>query len=160
MKKLIALFALVLSFGATGQIDGGTMIAGGNAYFNHYINRSDSVTFKQTTVTISPQFGIAFADNFVAGAYFSFSAVKDFSTWSVGPFVRYYMKNFYAQLGYGYTRTGDVGQSATDISLGYAIFFNDYVALEPALYYNQYFNNGLNGSDLGAKIGFQIYFNR
>ena len=160
MKKLIAFFSIVLALNASAQIDGGTMIAGGNAYFNHYINRSDSVTFKQTTVTISPQFGIAFADNFVAGAYFSFSAVKDFSSWSVGPFVRYYMNNFYAHLGYGYTRSGSVGQSVADISLGYAIFFNDYVALEPAVYYNQYFNKGLNGSDLGFKLGFQIYFNR
>ncbi len=158
MRKLIVLFSLTLTFGINAQIEGGTMIAGGNAYFNHYINRSQDV--QRTSVVISPQFGLAFADNFIAGAYFSFSSFSDVSSWGVGPFVRYYYKNLYAQAGYGYNRTESFQQSVADISLGYAIFLNDYVALEPALYYNQYFASGFAGSDLGLKIGFQIYFNR
>ena len=157
MRKLITLIALTCTFGASAQIEGGTMVAGGNASFNHYMNRS--LDIQQSSAVISPQFGLAFADNFIAGAYFSFSSFSDVSSWGVGPFVRYYYKNLYAQLGYGYNKTESFQQSVGDLSIGYAIFFNDYVALEPALYYNQYFgNNG--GSDLGFKVGFQVYFNR
>lgn len=64
------------------------MIAGGNAYFNHYINRS--LDQQQTSVVISPQFGLAFADNFIAGAYFQFSSFSDVSSWGAGELGRLY----------------------------------------------------------------------
>jgi hypothetical protein len=159
MKRVLLLVVLIMGLSTVqAQIDGGTMLAGGSATFNHYSNKDLNV--KSTYLSIQPQFGLAFADNFVAGAWFSFSSFTNVSSWSVAPFLRYYMKNFFIQTGYGYSRTGDVGQSLFDLELGYAMFLNDYVALEPALYYNQYFNDGFAGNDLGAKIGFQIYFNR
>ena len=157
MKRL--LFATTLSlfaFFGTAQIEGGTIMAGGSLRFNHYTAANNGGS--STSFVINPQIGIAFADNFVAGSWLEFTSFSNLSSWRVGPFVRYYMKNFFFQVGYGYTRTGDVGVSLLDLELGYAMFFNDNVALEPAVYYNQYFNGG--GYDLGAKIGFQIYFNR
>jgi hypothetical protein len=133
-------------------------MAGGSLYFNHYADNEFDIS--NTYFNVSPQFGFAFADNFIAGAWFSIATFSDVSTWSVAPFVRYYMKNFFLQAQYGYSRSGDIGTSIFGTDLGYAIFLNDNVALEPAFYYNQYFNNGLNGYDLGFKIGFQVYFNR
>lgn len=167
MKKLLLIATVLLGFNLSAQITGGTMLAGGSASFNYYKN--SEFDYSRTTLTVGPQFGLAFADNFVAGAWFGMSSSKlkdafgsvSSSAWSVGPFVRYYMQNFFLQLGYGYSKSGSAdGSSILDVELGYAMFFNDYVALEPALYYNQYFSNGLAGADLGAKIGFQVYFNR
>lgn len=160
MKKIVLLALLVFGLGkfSNAQIEGGTMMAGGSAYFNSYNN--SELDIHQSSVNISPQFGLAFADNFIAGAWFSFSSFSDISSWSVAPFLRYYMKNFYLQTQYGYSRSGDIGSSVFGADLGYAMFFNDNVALEPALYFNQYFNDGLAGSDVGFKIGFQVYFNR
>ena len=158
MKKLLLFTFLTLSSLSYSQIDAGTFMTGGSATFNHFSHKESG--FSQTSLVISPQFGFAFADNFVAGAWLSFASFSNFSSWGVAPFVRYYAKNFFGQLGYGYTRSGDVGQSLLDVEIGYAMFLTDNVALEPAAYYNQYFNDGLNGNDLGLKIGFQIYFNR
>jgi hypothetical protein len=159
MKNIITILFFAFSIGQShAQIEGGTMLAGGSATFNHYSNKDLDVS--STSLVIQPQFGLAFADNFVAGAWFSFSSFTNTSSWSVAPFLRYYMKNFFLQMGYGYSRSGDTGQSLFDAELGYAMFLNDYVALEPAFYYNQYFNEGFAGNDLGFKIGFQIYLNR
>lgn len=161
MKKLIALFALALSFSVTAQIEGGTMLAGGGASFNTFLPKSGEST---TSLSITPQFGLAFADNFVAGAWFQFQSASSFRGMSIAPFLRYYMKNFFVQGGYGYSynKSGDFKTegSIVDLELGYAAFLNDNIALEPALYYNANFDGGYVGSDLGIKIGFQIYFNR
>ena len=160
MKKLLfsILLAVNCSITSHSQIDGGTMMAGGSLYFNRYANKD--LNIESTSFNVSPQFGLAFADNFIAGAWFSFSTFSNVSNWSVAPFVRYYMKNFFLQAQYGYTRSGSIGSSIFGTDLGYAMFLNDNVALEPAFYYNQYFNSGLDGYDLGFKIGFQVYFNR
>lgn len=161
MKRLLLFVALTFSSLSFAQIEGGTMIAGGGASFNTHIPETGD---NSSTFSLTPQFGLAFADNFVAGAWFSFQSAKSFSGMSVAPFVRYYMKNFFIQGGYGYSynKVGDFKSegSIVDLELGYAAFFNDYVALEPALYYNANFSNGYTGSDLGIKLGFQIYFNR
>ena len=160
MKTIVLAACLSLfSFGSHSQIEGGTFLVGGSLMFNHHRPASsDTLSSASTLFTVNPQIGMAFADNFVAGAWLQFSSFTNTSSWGVGPFVRYYMNNFFVQLGYGYTRTGDTGNSLVDVELGYAIFLNDNVALEPAAYYNQYFNG--RGMDLGAKIGLQVYLNR
>lgn len=161
MKKLLLIATVILSFNLSAQIDGGTMLAGGGASFNTYLPKSGS---SSSSVSITPQWGLAFADNFVAGAWFKFQSAKSFNGMSIAPFLRYYMKNFFLQAGYGYSynKTGDFKTegSIADVELGYAAFLNDYVALEPALYYNANFSSGYTGSDVGIKLGFQIYFNR
>jgi hypothetical protein len=163
MKKIIIAFFMLLGLSATSvaQIEGGTILAGGNAYFNHY--RSFETSAKSSQLMFAPQVGFAFADNFVAGAYFSFSSFSSFSSWTVAPFLRYYAKNAFVQLGYGYSQSKTGNQissgSVLSLDLGYAIFLNDNVALEPALYYNQNLK-GFDSASMGMKLGFQIYFNR
>lgn len=133
------------------------MVAGGSAYFNTQILDGNS----STTLMIQPQFGLAFADNFVAGAWFNVSSFGNVNSWGVSPFVRYYFSNFFFQAGYGYTRTGELGTSTVAADFGYAMFFNDNVALEPALYFNYHVRKDMpDPIDIGFKLGFQIYFNR
>ena len=162
MKKILLSAALILSvLTVHAQITGGTIMAGGNARLNRtHFNGSET---SSTTVTVNPQFGVALVDNFVLGVWGGFSSrsgISNTATWTVAPFVRYFMGNFYTVAGYGYTKTGTVGGSVMQFQAGYAIFLSDNVALEPALYYSQFFNNGLSHSDVGLNLGFQIYFNR
>ena len=161
MRIIITLFALLFSITTYSQIDGGTMIAGGGASFNTNIPKQGETS---STLSLTPQFGLAFADNFVAGAWFQFQSASSFRGMSIAPFLRYYMNNFFLQAGYGYSynKVGDFSSSGSivDLEFGYAAFLNDNVALEPALYYNANFFDGYTGSDLGIKLGFQIYFNR
>lgn len=159
MRKLLfaGITTLAFAFQGSAQIDAGTMMAGGSASFNNRISNGNSFT----SLVIQPQFGFAFADNFIAGAWFNISSFSSTTSWGVSPFLRYYFNNFFVQGGYGYNRTGDISSSVVDGEIGYAMFFNDNVALEPALYYNQYLvKNGKDPIDIGLKIGFQIYFNR
>ena len=159
MKKLLLITSLfIASLTVNAQIEGGTIMTGGSAFYNN--NKVKNATSSTTSISVNPQFGVAFADNFIGGMWFEIGSFSEVSSWSVAPFVRYYTGNLFGQLGYGYNSIGGVGQSILDIEVGYAIFLNDYVALEPAFYYYQYFNNGLSERDLGFKLGFQIYFNR
>ena len=157
MKKILLSSLLFLGFSGVSeaQIDAGTMIAGGSAYFNHY----RSSTVKSTSLMVSPQFGLAFADNFIAGAQVNIYSVVSTSNWKVSPFVRYYAKNAFLQLRYGYSRISGSGQSTLGADLGYAIFVNKNVAIEPAFYYERYLSDPT-GANLGMKIGLQFYFNR
>jgi hypothetical protein len=158
MKKILLSSLLFLGFSGVSeaQIEAGTMIAGGSAYFNHY--RSSS-TVKSTSLMIAPQFGLAFADNFIAGAQVNINSFSSTSNWQVSPFVRYYAQNAFLQLRYGYSRSGSSGQSTLGADLGYAIFVNKNVAIEPAFYYERYLS-APTGANLGMKIGLQFYFNR
>ena len=45
------------------------------------------------------------------------------------------------------------------VELGYAFFLSRTVTLEPAIYYNQSFNNHSDYSNLGLKLGLSIYLN-
>ena len=162
-NKLIATIIFLSSFSSFGQIDAGTIIAGGSANFNQ---RSYSDTQpSSTSLRIQPQLGIAFLDNFVGGAWFSVQRFNNFTDWSVSPFLRYYVKNFYLQAGYGYSysKISNITseRSVVNIEIGYAAFLNDYIALEPAIYYNGVFRSKeYSYTNFGIKIGFQIYFNR
>ncbi|MBL1279038.1 MAG: hypothetical protein COA33_002110 [Fluviicola sp.] len=162
-NKLIASIIFLSSFGSFGQIDAGTIVAGGFASFNQrsFPNSQTSVT----SLSIQPQLGVAFVDNFVGGAWFQFNSFSSFRSWSVSPFLRYYVKNFFLQAGYGYSysKVANITSegSIIDVEIGYAAFLNEYVALEPVIYYNGGFRGKeYSYTDIGIKIGFQIYFNR
>jgi len=164
MKKILLIMGILLSsLGANAQINAGTMMAGGSASFNNRVPKGDFPSVKN--LTIQPQFGIAVADNFLVGGFLGVYAHKNYTYWSASPFLRYYVKNFFVQGGYGYsfsklTQTTTSG-SIIDFELGYAAFLNKNIALEPAFYYNGVFNGKqYHYSDFGIKIGFQIYFNR
>lgn len=59
MKRVLLLVVLIMGLSTVqAQIDGGTMLAGGSATFNHYSNKDLNV--KSTYLSIQPQFGLAF----------------------------------------------------------------------------------------------------
>jgi hypothetical protein len=168
-KKIIALVGIItLSSSALfSQIEQGTFMIGGNAYFNYSF---PSGVKASSDLNISPNAGFFIVDNMAIGASMMFNSFKGGSSFSVAPFMRaYYKENFYGQLQVGFGRssfevagtTTTTSGLNTELDLGYTIFLTDNIALDPALYYNFYTNGSeYGGSNLGMKIGFQLFLNR
>lgn len=161
MKKiLIAALLTLVTFGVDAQITKQTILAGGGVTFNQYRNKD--LNIKTTNFSLQQQLAFAFADNVVLGARLGVgtsSSSNNFS-FSFAPFARYYVSNFFVHGGFGYIYNGNDGSALLDGEIGYALFLNNTVAIEPALYYNQMFANNSFSSDMGAKLSLQIYFNR
>lgn len=164
MKNILTLVALSICISMNAQIGKGAFMAGGSLTFNHHIPKgSNSST---TNFSINPNFGYFFTDNFVAGLGASFntqnSNYSNYNMVYISPYMRYYVKKFYLQSKFDYRRSssssGSNSNSNLSFDLGYALFFNNNVALEPAFYYLHNFNS--QGDNLGFKMGLQIYFNR
>jgi hypothetical protein len=167
MKRNILLaigFFTLISFFGKSQINQGAFLVGGSTYFNYNIPNGGGAN---SVFNISPNAGVFIVDNMAIGASFSYNLVKGGSSLSIAPFMRaYYNKNFYGQLQVGYGRT--VASSVLlssgltgELDMGYTIFLTDQIAIDPALYYNFYMNGSkYGGSNLGFKLGFQIFLNR
>lgn len=167
MKRNIFLaigFFTLISFIGKSQINQGAFLVGGSTYFNYNIPKGGGAN---SMFNISPNAGVFIVDNMAIGASFSYNLVKGGSSLSITPFMRaYYNKNFYGQLQVGYGRT--VASSVLlssgltgELDMGYTIFLTDQIAIDPALYYNFYMNGSkYGGSNLGFKLGFQIFLNR
>lgn len=153
-----------MAFTANSQIEAGTMIAGGSASLNRSTNSNSNTPHSR--LTLSPRFGYTIFNNFVGGTSFQISKRSNYLGWGLTPFVRYYVKSFYAQVGFGYWQTEFSNNyksegSTLNFELGYAAFLTKNVALEPAFYYNRSYNGGdYHSANYGLKIGLQFYFNR
>lgn len=161
MKKILltALVALA-AVNVNAQISKQTILAGGGVIFNQYRNKD--LNIKTSNFSLQQQLAFAFADNVVIGARLGVekSSNSTILAFSFAPFARYYIKNLFAHGGFGYTFTGNDGSAMFDGEIGYALFLNNAVAIEPALYYNQLFANKSFSSNMGAKLSLQIYFNK
>jgi hypothetical protein len=161
MKNILTLVALSICISMNAQIGKGAFMAGGSLTFNHHIPKGSSTG--STNFNINPNFGYFFTDNFVAGLGVSFNTYgSNYNVFYISPYMRYYVKKFYLQSRFDYGHSSNtVGSSSNSnlsFDLGYALFLNNNVALEPAFYYLHNFNS--QGDNLGFKMGLQIYFNR
>jgi outer membrane protein len=160
MKKItILMIAMCATVGAYAQFNQGRMLVGGSLAFQSVTSKSkfDGQTTtdgKSTDFSIAPQFGYFVIDNLAVGATLDFSLSKwdaeqgnDESTvtaFEFEPTVRYYLPVgvfFQGQFGIGtgkfkdeddeekFTRTSFAG------AVGYAIFLNDNIAIEPMIGY-------------------------
>ena len=164
MKKIILILLLLgINFLGTSQVYKNTWMIGGSAGFNNYHSKASGNT--SSLLQINPLFGFFFADNFAVGAVFGINNFGSLKSWSASPFVRYYLKYLFTEVSYGLKREtiGDISDNSSVLkgSIGYAMFLNDNVALEPSLYYSQNFSGGKTfGSNYGIQLGLQIYLNR
>ncbi|MFN7116527.1 MAG: hypothetical protein ACK4TA_06975 [Saprospiraceae bacterium] len=155
MKKTIfaLVVALTVAFTSYAQlIDKGTLMAGGTLEFT---------TKNQDNVFIlNPMLGYAFVDNTMLGASVAYSSITKLSSFSVGPFARYYL-NFglfgHSGLNFSHVESAE-RENDFDVvlGLGYAAFLNDNVALEPLFTVNLL--DGETYTRLG--ISLQVYFGR
>jgi Outer membrane protein beta-barrel domain len=149
MKKIVlSLLAItVMAVAVNAQTDKSDWMVGGNMTIN--------TTKGNSEFTFQPSAGYFFAHNFVAGAQFTLSFAKQedtkYSTFSVGPFARYYFnikdsqfKPFvHADFNFGSTAVKDyLGKTSTTVTsffigAGGAYFINNNVALEALAGYNR-----------------------
>jgi len=158
MKRILLFTLFFIGINAQAQIEKNTMMAGGSLTFNRYTPKNSNGT-SSTSFSLNPDFGYFVADNFAIGTGLSFNAYGSGNNIVyVSPYLRYYVKKFYLQTKFDYGRFNSQSNSNLSFDLGYALFLNDNVALEPAFYFSQNLNG--QGNNVGFKMGFQIYFNR
>ncbi|MCB0515062.1 MAG: hypothetical protein R2798_09600 [Chitinophagales bacterium] len=171
MKKITCLFiVLFAAMGLQAQTEQGSLMLGGNLGFSS--SSVKDVDGAVTDFSISPTVGYFVIDNLALGAGFSYVSSKNTlggadataSAFGFGPFVRYYLENrLFGQLGFDLLSSkandGDaVNGTWITPRIGYAAFLNDYVSIEPSVYYS------IGGGDLykdwsqfGLSVGFNIY---
>ena len=183
MKKLLfAACLLVCSNAIFAQVNKGQWLVGGSAGFNHSSQDDD----KQTDISIAPDAGYFFIDQFAAGLRPEFGYTKtktktgtgtatgSGTSFGLAPFLRYYfmpsgqMLNIFADASYGFGSVKPKGGSSVSgnyyqIKAGPAVFLTPNTALEFALYYksmggDMYENSaGDRNNNFGLSIGFQIH---
>jgi len=195
MKKLIFTLAVIFcSLGAFAQFEKGTILAGGSLAFESTKNKgkigSTTTTYgKTTSFSLAPQAGYFIIDNLAVGAGLdlTLSTFKpegdgDSKTTATElqlmPFVRYYLEPgtfFQGQFGVGSRKDKEKSGNTTveqsysstsfNVGVGYALFLNDNVAIEPMLGYGSQTvklkdvdpDRKSIDSGLFLRVGFQIY---
>lgn len=189
MKKstLIILVTFLLVNKSHGQITRDNWMVGGNASFIFTNSNIGSNVSKSTNLTLAPNIGYFFIDKFAGGVRLSFNrdhikfgptnnSFSTFTTYAVGPFIRYYFldvdKQYNILLEGSYQfgnekieTTNSKNNTSTSIlsfSAGPVIYFNSSVGIEFLVNYS---STGINGdfgrSNLfGAGIGFQVHLQK
>ena len=188
----ITLSVVVVPF-AMAQTEKGRVMIGGNASFDMNDDRVTTSTgirhiSRYTEFTFNPNVGYFFTRGLVGGVGLNFltskhependlglGAVKSTGI-SVAPFARYYLRNGLfgvASVEFGTQKTtistdiGDQDQeydtNGWQAGIGYAIFLNKNIALEPIVFYQsstlKYPNTGAKTTNDGisASLGFNIF---
>lgn len=166
MKKVVlSVFAVLVVFAASAQIEQGTWLVGAssNAGFTSY--NEDAGDYSEFSLDVKG--GYFVIDNLAVGLNLGYAKVDEASATKIGIFGRYYV-NGKIFLGAGYnSNTLDSGVDGADkvtvseipLEVGYAVFLNNAIAVEPALGYSIYGGDG-EGSAFGLKIGFSLYLGR
>lgn len=168
---LLFLVLFAISFGAVAQTEQGNFLVGGNMQLNTSKNK--------TVISLSPNAGYFFVDNFALGANVTLSYSKEgegsnapkITTFDIGPFVRYYVGDnssvrpfLHGEVNFGSSKykSSTVSSTSTGTTFffgpGAAIFLNRNVALEGLAGYSHTANKNQEGSGgFAFKVGFQIY---
>ena len=80
---------------------------------------------------------------------------------ALGLGVRYYIEQNGIHLGFGglYEHvTSSINNLYITPEVGYTFFLNQYLTIEPAIYYNVSLNDFSDGSKIGARLGFGFFF--
>lgn len=183
MKKvLIASFLLVSSNAIFAQVNKGNILAGGSADFSH----TSQGDYKVTNISIAPDLGYFFIDQFAGGLRAEFGYMKSKNKavtpattgsetqFTIAPFLRYYFMpsgqplNIFADASYGFGSDKVKGGKSESINYyqikaGPAFFLTPNTALEVAAYYKSrggdFYENGAGDriNTFGLSVGFQIH---
>jgi hypothetical protein len=186
MKKLILLLSLILCLDAFSQIEkpitkGNLILIGGASIQSNNVQPTYNPFSPMTGVffiSLTPGFGYFIQDNLAIGLNTNISFYKQGSTryysLGAGPTIRYYFKDclfikaetmvaFMGRMGTSSGSSTDSKESNFSLipGLGYALFLNQKVALEPCLSYmyifqHNYYQN-LNVSNFLLELKFSIF---
>ena len=165
---IILLFAILLGFSnlSAQQVGQGSIMLGGT--FNFESISVDRVDDNFTLFEFAPNVGIFLIDNFGLGLSASYQRLKFddddvLSLTKFGPYARYYViAGLYPQVQFIWQKEEDsfFDESETEtgfiFSLGYSLFLNSSIAIEPSIFYQTMddFNS------YGMKIGVQAFLGR
>jgi outer membrane protein len=174
MKKILfTVFAAFVAFGASAQIEKGTILAGAssNLGYNSFTPKdADAIT----AFNIDLKGGYFIIDNLALGLNIGFSSQDDSNSdtkttsTALGVFARYYIQGkIFIEGGFdSYKDKDESGGSefessytGINIGVGYAAFITDNIAVEPALGYTSV-SGDFEGSGFGINVGFTLYLNR
>lgn len=148
---------------SSALIPKGSMIIGGSAGFDMQFEDGNN----SSILYLSPQFGYFLTDNLALGAAISFTKVKDVDpVFGFGPFARYYLNNgLFGQLQYEFQSQPTflderINGSAAGLGVGYALFLNNSISLEPLVYYKRHFGDLGEYNQVGLQVGISAYLGR
>lgn len=179
------------TLGAFAQFNQGRMLVGGSFDFSATTNKSKAngrtdTNSKSTSLSFGPQIGYFVIDNLAVGAGLDISLSKwkqegssyesTYTAFVLQPMVRYYLPQgifFQGQFGIGAGKEKDNYSGTVDeekfnittwgLAVGYALFLNDNVAVEPQIGYGsagrKYKDNDVKEIDNGLfiSVGIQAY---
>jgi hypothetical protein len=179
MKKLFLMFLLAISLNTFSQIkkpltEGNIILSGSGTIQSYHGETIVGNTVSKTTVfalNLSPGAGYFIIDNFAIGANLTTTYYKQglnkYYTLGLGPWARYYFDNgvfvkaetnFILFHGMGSNNSRQRTYSIAP-GVGYAIFLNQNVSLEPCLsytfshtHYSSDFNEKLNNLQIEARF--------
>jgi hypothetical protein len=168
MKMFTKLTLAVIAFvGMTQVISAQTVgksawMIGGSAGFTSFGYKDHD---KTTVVSIDPNLGYFFADDLALGLkvnYYKSNVGDSKSQTGLGPFIRYYIADpifIQVRLGLGLNK-GSGTLIGADV--GYSLFLNNNVAIEPAVFYDIQHIPGVasNYMEFGVSLGIQAFCNR
>ncbi len=160
----LAAFVCCAQIASAQTVNQGAWMIGGDAGFSSFkVKDADNST---TFFNISPDLGYFIADDLAIGLGIDFQSVSfdgnSTSSFSLGPSVRYYVADpIFIQVG---ANLGlDEGAGTTlGAAVGYSWFLNNSVAIEPALFFNIYNEDGdfNDFSVFGLSIGVRAFAGR
>lgn len=159
-KSLLTLFAALVVFAASAQIEKGAILIGGASNLGFTSYDEDAGDYSLFNVDVKG--GYFVMDNLAIGLDLSYSkdSDDDDALVGIGPLVRYYVNGkIILGIGYNIINYGDLDGSSLPLEVGYAAFINKAIAIEPTLNYQMY-GGDLDGSSFGVNVGISFYLNR
>ncbi len=162
-KKLIIALLLFVGFNsARAQIEKGRVFVGAGSVSG--ISSDHRSDFGDSKVGFNLTGGYFLSDNLMLGSNVSIGLegllIFREAAVSFGPFGRYYHNNLFAGVGFSFASApySDTTLRAEEVSveIGYALFINDNISLEPTLSYATG-STLTNSSRLSALVGLGIY---
>lgn len=162
--SLIAVVILAFSGLVSAQtVNQGAWMIGGSASLD--ITKYKEADESTTSILFNPTLGYFIADDLAIGLGITVydAGIEDVDAFfGLGPFVRYYVTDpIFIQVGAN-LELNDGGGTSFGAAVGYSWFLSNSVAIEPALYFNSYSNDGdfADYSAFGLSIGIQAFAGR
>lgn len=157
MKKIVmVLIALTMTLAANAQFEAGKWY--GNASLSGLDLSYNGA--QELRLGLEGKGGYLFDDDWMVLGNLGIDTQKDFTAFTVGAGIRYYIEQngiyLGANLNYKHS-TGSYNDVMPGIEIGYAFFINRYCTIEPAIYYNQSTQSHKDFSTVGFRIGIGIY---
>ena len=152
-------FAQLVSAQTVGK---GAWMIGGSAALD--ITKYKEADESTTSILLNPTLGYFIADDLAIGlglTVFDNGDENSDAFFGLGPFVRYYVTDpIFIQAGVD-LELNDGGGTSFGAKVGYSWFLNNGVAIEPALYFQSYSNDGdlFDYSSFGLSVGIQAFAN-